>query len=195
MPNDSALITVLLLPSNFPNRQAFVRAATKEAKAQAERVWKNHPARKHQGRGRPSEQNPIEDVIVEAINEMFWAKADILRKGANAKEKRKALKELGDLSQRKLINSVRGKLEARNPKDGRTATPHEDTIYKYVKGDRLFNRTDPDKLTVDQAKWLAKHQPGRAKSVLQLARIWKRHQIPETILKALSTAEVSPPKK
>lgn len=195
MPNDTALVTVRLLPSNFPNQQAFVRAAIKEAKAQAERVWKSQPAPIRQGRGRPSEKNRTEDVIWETINERFDAVVGILRKRAPAKEKRKALEELGDLRQGKLTKSVMEKLEARNPKDGRTSTPHEDTVLKYVKGNRLFDRTDPQNLTVDEAKWLAKHQPSRAKSLLQLARIWTRHQIPEKILKALSAAEVSPPKK
>ena len=195
MSNDSAFVTVRLLPSNFPNQLAFVRAVTKEAKAQAERVWKSQPSPMRQRRGRPSEQERTEDVIWETINKRFDTVAGILRKRAPAKEKRKALEELGDLSQGKLTRSVREEMEAQNPKDGRTSTPHKDTVLKYVKGTRLFSLTDPQNLKVDEAKWLAKHQPVRAQSVLQLARIWKRHQIPEEILKALSAAEVSPPKK
>jgi hypothetical protein len=195
MPNDSAIGTVQLVPSNFPNRQAFVRAAIKEAKAQAERLWKDQPSPVPTRRGRPSEQNRTEDVIMEVRNERFWAVADTLRKRVTAKEKRKALKELGDLSQGKLIGLVRSTLEARNPNDGLASTPHDDTILKYVKGDRLFNYTDLHKLTVDEAKWLAKHQPDRAKSIVQLASIFQRHQIPEKILKALSTAKLIPPKK
>jgi hypothetical protein len=197
MPSDSALVTVKLLPSNFPNKLAFVRAVINEARTQAEQIWKNQPAPICQRRGRPSKQDSTEDVIAETINERFYAAVRIVRMRAKAKEKRKALEELGVLSQGKLANTVREKLEARNQKDGLilAPTPHEDTILKYVKGDKLFNRTDPHKLTVDQAHWLAKHQPSRAKSILHLARIWTRHQIPEQILTALSTTKVSPPKK
>lgn len=195
MPNDSALVTAKLLPSNFPNKKAFVSAVIKEARVQAERAWKNQPSPVRQRRGRPSEQSRIEDVIAESINERFYVVAGILRKRAKAKEKRNALDELGDLSQGKLIERVGEELETRDLKDGRTPTPHKDTIHKYVKGERLFNRTDPQNLTIDEAKWLAKHQPSRAKSIMKLARIWVGHQIPEKILEALSTAKVSPPKK
>lgn len=183
-----------LSPSNFSNKQAFVRAVLKQSRAEAELLWKKERVRSKPQLGRPSEQSRTEDVIIETINEHFYAVRDILRMPSKTTEKRKALKELGNLSQGKLTKTVRVKMEARNPKDGDVA-PHEDTIQKYVKGDRIFNRTDPDKLTVAEAKWLAKHQPMRAKSILQLHRIWKASMIPEEILEALSTAEVRTLKK
>lgn len=188
MPKDSALVTVQLLPSNFSNQRAFVSAVIKEVKAQAERVWKNRPAPTRQRRGRPSEQTHVEAVITETINERFWAVR------ASAEETRKAM-AAGGLSQGKLIATIAAKMETRNLKEGGTSTPHQDTIYKYVKGHRLFSETDPHELTVSEAKWLAKHFPSRAKGILQLARIFEYPQIPEKIIQALATAEVSPPKK
>ena len=94
-----------------------------------------------------------------------------MKKRRKKKAKQKALGKLGRLTQRKLIRVVQKKLEAKKPKDGTESTPHEDTILKYVKGDRLFTRTNPHELTIEEATWLAEHQPAKAKSLYEQGKL------------------------
>ena len=177
-----------------PERKTFLASVRKEAKRQAERIWSAwHPKAK---RGRPLERNRIETATADLLNERFAKKQAILYNSRLTEEEReRAIQDLGEVTQGKLIGEVQKRFDSNNPGDGSVSTPHEDTILKYVKADRLLNRMNPDCLSPQEAQWLAKHHPSDALSLVRLTTLFPSFPLPEPTRLILLTAKSRPPKK
>lgn len=178
-------ITVRLHTSDFRKKREFVRAVLEAAKSQADTQWieaKIKPNISKSLRGRPEARQRIENAGLEVINDNYRQVVAITNARMRNTEKTKALGEL-KLTQQRIISQVKAKLEAQFAKDELVPPAHEDTILKYVKGVRLSSLTDPGTLTLDKAKWVTKHHPSTANSILKLSDLFHgRHSIPEAIL-------------
>src|SRR5215831_3792746 len=163
-------IQIPIHPSAFSIKAVFVEEVVKAAKDLAEKAWDDWERTSRRKRGRPTERTRIEEALASLVNEHF-----------------------GIIAEGRLVRSARNALESQNRRDGTMSPPHEDTIKKYAKEDRLLNRTDPKKLTIQQAQWLAKHSPAQAQELLRMAQLFPDFSFPKKIQRALSAQH--PPKK